>query len=85
MVEYLPGSRLSWRHLEERLDGKPAPKISREVLVTVDLQPAGSGTKMVLTSRHVPSGAFGAILLRLFGGPRIRKSFDLALARLSEM
>lgn len=85
VVEYLPASRLSWRHLEERLDGKPAPKISREVTVTVDLEPAGSGTRMVLRSRHIPSGAFGALLLRLVGGPRIRKSFDQALARLSEM
>jgi uncharacterized protein YndB with AHSA1/START domain len=85
VVEYSPASRLSWRHLEERLDGRPAPRISESVTVTVELQSVGSGTRMTLSSRHVPAGPFGALMLRLIGAPKIRRAFDSALARLSEM
>ena len=85
IVEYIPNSRLSWRHVDERLDGKPSPRVSKEVIVTVELQPVGSGTHVVITSSHVPSGVFAALMLRLIGGPRIRRAFDRALAKLSEM
>jgi uncharacterized protein YndB with AHSA1/START domain len=85
VVEYRLPSRLSWRHLDERLDGKPAPKISASVIVTVDLQPVGGGTRMTLSSQHVPAGLFGALMLRMIGAPKIRRAFDSALARLSEM
>jgi hypothetical protein len=85
VVDYRPTTRLSWKHLDERVDGKPAPKISASVTVTVDLQSVGSGTRVTLSSRHVPTGFFGALVLRLIGAPKIRRAFDTALARLSEM
>jgi uncharacterized protein YndB with AHSA1/START domain len=85
VIAYIPDSRLSWKHVDERLNGKPAPRISKEVTVTVELQPVGAGTKVRLISRHVPSGFFGALMLRLVGGPRIRKGFDRALDKLSGM
>jgi Polyketide cyclase / dehydrase and lipid transport len=76
---YVPGARLGWRHLEERLDGKPAPRISSEVTTQIELHDEGAGTRVVLRSRSVPAGLSGAVLLRLVARARIRKAFDRAL------
>jgi uncharacterized protein YndB with AHSA1/START domain len=83
VTEHRPSSRLVWRHLEERVDGKPAPRISSAVTMTVELHAEGAGTRVVLTSRHVPAAWWSIPLLRLMAGPRIGKAFDQALARLA--
>jgi len=83
VVEYRPLSRLAWKHIAERVDGKPAPRISSEVVVTIDLHPAGAGTRVVLASRNVPSGRAAALMLRAVAAPRIRRSFQKALDNLS--
>jgi uncharacterized protein YndB with AHSA1/START domain len=83
VIEYTPMSRLSWKHVGERLDGKPAPRISQEVTLTIELHPAGAGTRIVLTSRNVPSGLAAALLLRVVAAPRIRKSLNQALQNLA--
>ena len=62
ITEYLPGRRLGWKHLEERLDGKPAPRISSEVTTMIELHPEGAGTRVVLRSRNVPAGIVGALI-----------------------
>jgi uncharacterized protein YndB with AHSA1/START domain len=83
VIEYVPCSRLSWKHVAERIDGKPAPRISTDVTMTIELHPAGAGTRIVLTSKNVPSGVASALMLRVVAAPRIRKSLTLALENLS--
>jgi hypothetical protein len=83
ITDYLPGRRLGWKHVEERIDGKPAPRISSEVTTMVELHPEAAGTRVVLRSRSVPAGILGALILRLIAGPRIRKAFDRALETLA--
>ena len=83
VTDYVPGSRIGWRHVEETLDGKPAPRISSDVTVRIELHAEGPGTRVVLRSSNTPANAFGGVILRLFAGPRLRKAFDSALATLA--
>ncbi len=83
VIEYVPGERLAWRHVSEQIDGRPAPAISRETTVRVELRPAGGGTRVVLTADQVPAGFMGGLALRIVGGRRIGRAFDRALARLA--
>jgi uncharacterized protein YndB with AHSA1/START domain len=83
VTEYVPCVRIGWRHLEETLDGQPAPRISADVTMLIELHAEGAGTRVVLRSRHVPAGAFRGVILRLLAGPRMRKAFDKALETLA--
>ena len=79
VTDYVPGVRLGWKHVEEKLDGKPAPRISSDVTMLIELHSEGAGTRVVLRSRNVPASAFGALALRMVAGPRIQKALDQAL------
>jgi len=84
ITEYLPGRRLGWRHVDERLDGRPAPRISSDVRTLIELHPApGAATRVVLRSWNVPATALGGLMLRIVALPRIRKAFDKALTNLA--
>jgi hypothetical protein len=83
VTDYVPHQRLKWTHTAERLAGRPAPRISKEVSVTIELQPAGAGTRVVLTANLVPNGIMGSLVLRLVAARRIRRAFDRALANLA--
>lgn len=83
VTEYVPHQRLTWVHTAERVAGRPAPRISKEVSVTIALHPMGAGTKVVLTSINIPNGRLGSLILRLVAAPRIRRAFDRALANLA--
>ena len=43
---YEPTRAIGWRHLEERLDGRPAPKFAEEVEFTVRLAEEPGGTRV---------------------------------------
>ena len=83
VTEYVPGVRLGWKHIEEKLDGKPAPRVSSDVTMLIELHSEGAGTRVVLRSRNTPVSMFGALVLRMIAGPRIRKAFDRALETLA--
>lgn len=83
MTEYAPPTRLAWRHIGERVGGRPAPRISSVATMTIELHAEGAGTRVVLTSRHVPVAWWAVPLLRLVAAPRIRRAVDQALARLA--
>ena len=83
VIHYVPSSRLAWRHVDERLDGKAAPRISSEVTTTLEIHAEGAGTRVVLTSRHVPAAWWAAPLLRLVAARTIGKAFERALARMA--
>jgi hypothetical protein len=75
---------LGWKHIAQRLNGKPAPRISSDVTMSIELHSApAAATRVVLKSRNVPASAFGGLVLRLVAGPRIRKAFDRALKTLA--
>lgn len=83
VIEYVPHKRLKWIHTAERVAGRPAPRVSKEVTVSIELEAAGAGTKVMLTSRHLPNGPMGGLILSLVAAPRIRRAFDRALTNLA--
>jgi hypothetical protein len=83
VVGYEPNALLRWKHVEERLNGKAAPGLSREVTVTIHLETIGPGTLVALRSQNVPSGILAALVLRLVARRRIRRAFDRALENLA--
>jgi uncharacterized protein YndB with AHSA1/START domain len=85
IIEYSPNRLLSWKHTQEFIAGRPAPRISRETIVTVRLEPLETGTRIVLQSRSVPASIFKAILIKLVVRPRIRKALDQALETLTAL
>lgn len=85
VITYEPERAIGWRHLDERMDGKPAPRISTDVTVTIRLEPTHPGTRITLESCNVPSGLVAAWLLRLVAARRIGRAFDRALGTLAAM
>ena len=83
VIAYHPNRLLRWKHVDERMEGRPAPRISSEVTFTIELESIGPGTRVALESRNVPSGALAGLLLRFVAAPRIRKALDRALETLA--
>ena len=82
VVIYDPRRALGWRHLAERLDGKPAPRFAAETVFTITLTPDGGGARVRLESRQVPASRARGVVMRLFGGREIAEKLDESLSRL---
>ncbi len=67
------------------LDGKPAPVISKEVTLSAELEPTGTGTKLTFTSEMVPAGLLKAVMIKTVAKPRIAAAIDEALERIAGM
>jgi uncharacterized protein YndB with AHSA1/START domain len=86
VVEHVPGRRLAWRHVAERLDGRPAPRFAAETRFSVELEPAADGGTLVrLRSEQRPASRLRGLVIRAFGareaGARMEESLT-ALAAL---
>jgi uncharacterized protein YndB with AHSA1/START domain len=55
VTEYDPPREFGWKHIEERLAGKPAPKFAAETHFVIRLRPDGRGTVVELESTQVPA------------------------------
>jgi uncharacterized protein YndB with AHSA1/START domain len=82
VVVYDPPHELAWRHLAERLDGKPAPKFAAETVLTITLEPASSGTRVRLISRQRPASRARGVVMRAFGRREIDHLLDQSLISL---
>jgi uncharacterized protein YndB with AHSA1/START domain len=82
VVVYDPPRELAWRHLAERLDGKPAPKFAAETVMTIRLEPASTGTRVRLISRQRPASPARGAVMRLFGRREIGRLLDRSLTDL---
>jgi hypothetical protein len=47
----------AWRHVAERLDGKPAPVFARSTRFRISPEPHGAGTLVRLRSTQEPASA----------------------------
>lgn len=77
--------RLVWRHDTERLDGKPAPTMSRETEFGIQLRDLAPGTLVRLTSRQLPQNVLKGLLVRLIAAPRIARMMERSLATIPEI
>jgi uncharacterized protein YndB with AHSA1/START domain len=84
IVAHDPPRTLAWRHLAERLDGKPAPAFAAETVFTITLAPDGDGTVVRLHSRQRPATWPRGLVMRLFGRREITASLERSLTELDQ-
>jgi uncharacterized protein YndB with AHSA1/START domain len=85
VTRYEPPNLLAWRHIEERLDGKPAPQFARSTEAFIELHADGSGTRVVLRSVQEPAGTLKGLVIRLFGKREVARHFDRSLDALAQL
>lgn len=83
IVVYDPPRTLAWRHIAERLDGKPAPRFAAETLFTVTLTPEGEGTRVRVESRQRPASRPRGLVMRLFGQREVAQRLEESLVGLA--
>jgi uncharacterized membrane protein len=84
ITEYDPPRVLAWRHLAERLDGKPAPRFAKSTEFRIDLEPRGGTTLVRLRSRQEPASAVKGLVMRMLGTRDVARQMERSLARLAE-
>jgi uncharacterized protein YndB with AHSA1/START domain len=84
IVQYEPPRTLAWRHLAERLDGKPAPRFAAETVFTITLTPAGAGTRVELETRQRPASRARGFVMKLFGAREVSARMSQSLTQLRE-
>ena len=79
LTAFDPERRLAWRHLAERLDGKPAPRFAASTDFSIELAPDADagGTHITLRSAQVPASRARGLVMRVFG----RRELATTLAR----
>lgn len=82
---YEPARAIGWRHLEERLDGRPAPKFAEEVVFSIRLQEEPGGTRVTMESRQRPASFLKGVLIRLVGLWQVRNHMKRSLDRLESI
>lgn len=82
---YEPNRLLAWKHLAERLDGKPAPRFAASTEFRIELEPAGAATTVRLRSRQEPASAVKGLVMKLFGTKDVARGMDRSLDRLSRV
>src|SRR3954464_14648732 len=55
LTAYEPERKLAWRHLAERLGGKPAPRFAAATDFSIELTRVAAGTRVVLHSQQEPA------------------------------
>ena len=83
VTEYEPGKVLAWRHVAERIDGKPAPKFAVRTEFRIELSGGADTTTVRLRSIQVPGGPLKGWLMRRVGTKDIARNMDRSLERLT--
>ena len=85
ITEYEAPRRYGWRHIAERLDGKPAPVFARSTRFQISLEPSAGGTLVRLHSAQEPANAVKGLVMRAFGARDIAGSMERSLDRLAAL
>jgi hypothetical protein len=85
IIAWEPARLLAWKHLAERLDGKPAPKFAASTEFRIELDGDGEATTVRLRSLQEPAGPVKGWLMRRLGTKDIARSLDHSLERLSAL
>lgn len=83
ITEYEPARVLAWRHVAERIDGKPAPKFAARTEFRIELSGGDDTTTVRLRSIQVPAGPIKGWLMRRLGTKDIERNMDRSLERLT--
>jgi uncharacterized protein YndB with AHSA1/START domain len=79
LTAFDPERRLAWRHLAERLDGKPAPRFAASTDFSIELAPEADGTRITLRSAQVPASRARGLVMRAFGRRELATTLDRSL------
>ncbi len=60
-----PNRLFAWRHVAERLNGKPAPRFAASTEFRIELEPDGTATTVRLRSQQVPASAVKGWVMKL--------------------
>jgi uncharacterized protein YndB with AHSA1/START domain len=82
IIAWEPGKLLAWKHLAERLDGKPAPKFAASTEFRVELTGDDKATTVRLRSLQEPAGVLKGWLMKRLGTKDIERSLDRSLEQL---
>jgi uncharacterized membrane protein len=85
IVGFEPNRLLAWRHVEERLGGKPAPKFAASTEFRIELEPDGEATTVRLRSQQVPASAVKGWVMKLFGTKDVARNMEQSLTKLAEV
>jgi uncharacterized protein YndB with AHSA1/START domain len=85
VTEYEAPRRYGWRHLAERLNGRPAPVFARSTRFEISLEPSAGGTLVRLHSAQEPANAVKGLVMRAFGARDIAGSMERSLDRLAAL
>ena len=77
-----PPRRLAWRHVAERLDGRPAPRFAAETEFSIEIVPHDGGSRVRMRSAQVPASALRGLVIRAFGRREVRGALERSLAAL---
>jgi uncharacterized protein YndB with AHSA1/START domain len=83
ITEYDPPHAYAWRHIAERLDGKPAPVFARSTRFRISLEPSPTGTLVCLHSAQEPASATKGLVMRAFGTREVASHLTRSLDRLA--
>lgn len=83
VTRYEPDRVLAWKHLAERLGGKPAPRFAKSTNFSIELEPDGTGTRVLLRSRQEPAGALKGLVIKAFGTKEVGQQMERSLERLA--
>jgi uncharacterized protein YndB with AHSA1/START domain len=82
ITQFEPNRLLAWRHLAERLNGKPAPRFAASTAFRIELERDGDATTVRLRSRQVPAGIIKGWVMKAFGTKDIARNLDRSLDQL---
>jgi len=85
ITHFEPNRLLAWRHVAERLDGKPAPKFAASTEFRIELEPDGAATTVRLRSRQEPASTVKGWVMKAFGTKEITRNLDRSLDQLAEV
>lgn len=85
IIAWEPAKLLAWKHLAERLDGKPAPKFAASTEFRIELDDEGEATTVRLRSLQEPAGAVKGWLMKRLGTKDIERNLDRSLERLTKL
>jgi uncharacterized protein YndB with AHSA1/START domain len=82
LTAFEPPKRLAWRHLAERLNGKPAPRFAASTDFSIELIPEDGGTRVRLTSAQVPASRAKGMVMKAFGRRELESTLRTSLDEL---
>jgi uncharacterized protein YndB with AHSA1/START domain len=84
ITAFEPPHRLAWRHVAERLDGRPAPRFAASTDFSIELAPDGAATRVRLRSVQVPASRPRGLVMRAFGAREIAGTLEKSLDALAQ-